>query len=194
MRHQTAKLAVMNAQVFIDGHFVFADGEHAVTKIDMDNLWEHPAELRVILRLLAEAPGLPPAEVILGVPRGGQFLAESLSSPQYTGLPVARLERVPGGEKRDFRFVTDADRHLALAAKSIRIYEDVVSTLSSIAGVVKLLEPGRQNIHSLAIWRRGRLLERYTHGVTPHFLIEETVTNYTPDDCPVCAIGLFQVS
>ena len=186
MNHQAAKMAVLNAQAFVDGHFVFADGEHAAVKIDMDHLWDHPAELRVVLNLLSKADGLPPADVILGVPTGGQRLAEALAHPDYTGLPIDRLERVPGGEKRAFRFASHEDRRLALTAKSPRIYEDVVSTLSSVAGVVRLLKPSRQDIQALAIWRRGRVLEKYRQGITTHFLVEEAVTNYSPAECPAC--------
>jgi orotate phosphoribosyltransferase len=182
----TAKQAVQQAKAFEHGHFVFADGEHATTKIEMDHLWEHPRELATVLSLLARADGLPPADVILGVPTGGQLLADALAAPAYTGLPIARLERVPGGAKQDYRFTTPADRTLALSAKSPRIYEDVVSTLSSIAGVVRLLDPSRQDIHALAIWRRGRVRDHYRRGVTDHYLVEEAVTNYSPEDCPVC--------
>src|SRR6266498_1910185 len=97
MSKSAAKLAVMNAQTFIDGHFVFANGDHATTKIDMDFLWDHPTQLHTILTMLTAAQGLPPADVILGVPPGGQLLAEALSQPTYTGIPIAKLERIPGG-------------------------------------------------------------------------------------------------
>lgn len=181
-----ARQAVIGANAFETGHFIFADGEHAVTKIEMDNLWDHPAKLETVLKLLAAANGLPAADVILGVPTGGQRLAEAIAS--LTGLPLARLERIPGGAKQDFRFASPADQTLALGAKSPRIYEDVVSTLSSIAGVARLLDPGRQDIHSLAIWRRGRVREHYRRGIADHYLVEEPVTNFAPPDCPVCQI------
>ena len=100
---------------------------------------------------------------------------------------MARLERVPGGAKQDFRFVTTADRELAEAAKSIRIYEDVVTSLSSIAGVVRLLDPDRQTIHSLAIWRRGQVKDAYRRGVSDHYLVEEELPSHPADQCPECA-------
>ncbi len=170
-----------------EGHFVFAAGDHAVRKLDADYLWEHPEPLAVVLAGLARADGLPPADVLLGVPRGGQYLADRLGGPEWLGLPVVQLERVPGGAKQDFRFASEADRELALDAKSPRIYEDIVTTLSSVAGVVRLLEPERQDIHALAIWRRGELRPEYASGVTPHFLVEEPMLSYAPSQCPVCA-------
>lgn len=181
-----ARQAVITADAFEKGHFIFADGEHAVTKIEMDHLWDHPRELETVLELLAEAKGLPPADVILGVPTGGQRLAEALAVRE--GLALSKLERIPGGAKQDFRFVSPTDQALAISAKAPRIYEDVVSTLSSIAGVVRLLDPTRQDIHSLAIWRRGQVRAHYRQGVTDHYLVEEAVTNYPPSDCPVCHI------
>ena len=134
--------------------------------------------------MLAQAYDLPPADVILGVPVGGQLLAEAISSEKYADIPIARLERVPGGAKQDFRFVSEADRDLAVGAKSVRIYEDIVTTLSSVAGVVRLLEPDHQDIHSLSIWRRGEVKSVYTHGVTDHYLVEELMEQFAPADCP----------
>lgn len=181
---QIAKQAVLDAHVLQAGHFIFADGHHAMHKLEMDNLWNNTDSLETVLGLLAQADGLPQAEVILGVPRGGQLLAEELAKDKYTGLPIARLERVPGGKKQDFRFVTSADERLALGASSVRIYEDIVTTLSSIAGVVRLLNPDQQDIHALSIWRRGKVKDNYAKGVTDHYLIEELMPNYEVADCP----------
>lgn len=175
----------MRAQVIQSGHFIFADGDHATQKIEMDHLWEYPDELAVVVRALAAAEGLPVADVILGVPEGGQSLADAIG--RSNGLPVVKLERIPGGTKQDFRFCGDRDRKLALAAKSPRIYEDVVTTLSSIAGVVRLLNPELQSIHSLAIWRRGATKLQYRRGLSDYYLIEEDLPSYAPGKCPVCS-------
>lgn len=183
-----ARAAVLRADVLTEGHFVFADGAHATAKLEMDNLWEHPHELDHILRLLAHADGLPPADVIIGVPRGGQRLAIELNKRGLVHVPVARLERIPGGAKQDFRFLSNTDREIAERAASVRIYEDVVTTMSSIAGVVRLLDPVRQTIHSLAIWRRDEPKAEYRRHVTDHYLVEEYIPNYRPDQCPVCSV------
>jgi len=180
----TIEQAINRAQVLETGHFIFADGDHATLKLEMDHLWEHPAELATVLAALARADGLPPADVILGAPTGGQRLAEAVA--ELTGLPLARLERVPGGAKQDFRFVSAADRQLALAARSPRIYEDVVTTLSSVAGVVKLLEPRRQAVRSLAVWRRGQVKPAYRAGLADHYLVEQPILSLPPDECQVC--------
>lgn len=168
----------------VGGHFVLADGAHATTKLEMDNLWQHHQELAVVLDLLAEAKGLPPADVVLGVPNGGQRLTLELVQTGRLQTPVAQMERVPGGAKQDFRFVSMADEELALGASSVRIYEDVVTTLSSIAGVVKLLDPSKQRISSLAIWRRGEVKAEYRHGLTDYYLVEELIPSFSADICP----------
>ena len=182
------KQAIQTAGVIIDGHFVFADGGHATIKLEMDNLWHHSKELAVVLDALAEAKDLPPADLIIGVPTGGQRIALELVASKRLSIPIAVLERVPGGAKQDFRFASEADKRLADRAKSIRIYEDVVTTLSSVAGVVKLLDSSKQSIHSLAIWRRGQVKLEYSRGVTDHYLIEETIPVFTPKGCPHCNI------
>lgn len=178
-----AKQAMLDAGVLIEGHFVFADGNHADQKLEVDNLWNNLQSLDTILDLLAQAQELPHADVMLGVPRGGQRLAQDLISTGRTNIPIVLLERIPGGKKQDFRFVSDEDKRLALNAKSIRIYEDVVTTMSSIAGVVRLLDPTRQKIHSLTIWRRGKVKPEYRQGITDHYLVEEEMVQYPASKC-----------
>ena len=138
--------AVVRAGVLTEGHFVFVDGEHSLVKVEMDKLWEHEEELAIVLRALADARGLQKPDVILGVPRGGQLLVQALFHRGLTTITIAHIERVPGGEKRDFRFCTEADKKLAQSAKNILIYEEVVSILSSIAGGVKMLYPDKKRI------------------------------------------------
>ena len=178
--------AIEAAGVFQSGHFIFANGGHAQVKLEMDNLWDHPQQLSTILQALAEAQGLPTCDVILGVPTGGQRLAQELVQRGLITAKLARLERVPGGAKQDFRFCSNQDRDLALSATSIRVYEDVVTTLSSIAGVVRLLQPQQQTISSLAIWRRGKVKSQFQAGVTDHYLIERELPQYFAEACPIC--------
>jgi len=178
-----AKQAVLDANVLIKGHFVFADGSHADIKLEMDNLWNNPDSLNTILDLLAQAEGFPVADVVLGVPIGGQLIAEELVKSGRVKAPIAMLERVPGGKKQDFRFVSKQDEQVAKQASRIIIYEDVVTTLSSIAGVVKLLKPLKQDINSLAIWRRGEVKPKYRRGIKDHYLVEEVLLQY---DASVC--------
>lgn len=180
---KTARQAVLDANVLTKGHFVFADGSHADIKLEMDNLWSSPKNLDIVLDLLANAEGLSPAEVVLGVPTGGQLLAQELVRSGRVEAPIAMLERIPGGGKKDFRFVSKEDEQLAIQANSIVIYEDVVTTLSSIAGVVKLFNPLKQDIHSLAIWRRGEVKPKYRRGIKDHYLVEEVLPQY---DASVC--------
>lgn len=180
------KKAIDRAGVKIHGHFIFADGAHATVKLEMDNLWKHPDELELVLQYLSELGESLAADVVLDVPSGGQHLAEAAIERGLILRPIAYLERVPGGEKQDFRFCSERDAQLAAEAERLVIYEDVVSTMSSIAGVVRLLNPTSQEIHSVAIWRRGVLLPEYSAHITPHFLVEEEIPMYPPDECPVC--------
>lgn len=149
----------------------------------MDHLWNSPVNLDIILNLLAEVEGLPHPDVVLGVPRGGQHLAEELVKSGRVEVPMAMLERIPGGKKQDFRFVSKKDEQLAKRAKTVVIYEDVVTTLSSIAGVVRLLNPSQQDIHALAIWRRGEVKPKYQVGVSDHYLVEEIIPQYDARLC-----------
>ncbi|MFS8158596.1 MAG: hypothetical protein ACMG6E_00010 [Candidatus Roizmanbacteria bacterium] len=179
------KSAILSSGVLQKGHFVFADGNHALIKLEMDSLWDFPENLDIILSALATVEGLPKADMILGVPTGGQRLAQEIGK-RFLDIPVILLERIPGMSKQDFRFVSEKDEKLALNSQSIRIYEDVVTTLRSIAGVVKLLDPKRQDICSLAIWKRGETKKKYQKGVTDHYLIKEYLPSFLPHLCPIC--------
>lgn len=175
---------VLSANVLEHGHFIFADGQHARVKLEMDHLWEHPDRLGVVLKALAEPRGVPEADVLLGVPTGGQRLADALG--ELTNMPVVKLERIKGGAKQDFQFVSKQDEALAKSARSLRVYEDVVTTLSSIAGVVRLLDPSKQVIHSVAIWRRGEVNPKYRVGVVDHYLVEEPLPSVDGGLCELC--------
>jgi orotate phosphoribosyltransferase len=186
---ERVKVAVERAGVRIEGHFVFANGGHSDVKLEMDKLRDSPEELDAVLELLSKYGASLQPDVILGVPSGGQWLADEVTRLGLLEKPVAALERIPGGAKQDFRFRSEADAVLAAGASKIVVYEDVVSTMSSVAGVVKLLDPVGQDIHSVAIWRRGVLLPEFLQGVTPHFLVEEEIPTYEESECPVCSSG-----
>lgn len=186
---ERVKAVVERAGVRIEGHFVFANGGHSGVKLEMDTLRDSPEELQEVLELLAKFGASLKPDVILGVPSGGQWLADEVAKLGLLEKPAAALERIPGGAKQDFRFRSEADAVLAAGASKIVIFEDVVSTMSSIAGVVKLLDPVVQDIHSVAIWRRGVLLPEYLHGVSPHFLVEEEIPTYEESECPICSSG-----
>jgi len=184
--------AIMDARVLMGGHFVLANGEHTTLKLEMDNLWQHPKQLELVLdRMTHLSTSLEVKTmsgsyfgVVLGVPTGGQRLAEELVRSGRVKVPLARLERVPGGRKQDFRFVSEEDEQLAKNANKILIYEDVVTSGSSVAGVVRLLDPPRQEIHTLAVWRRGKIKAEFRVGITEHYLVEEEIPTFSSDQCP----------
>lgn len=194
-RISTAELreAIVDAGVWQEGHFVFANGGHSTVKLKMDRLKNSPEAFQKALLMLAQMDGEDDEDaeskpdVVLGVPRGGQELAEGLVERGLLRVPWARLERVPGGERRDFRFRSVPDRERALDAQRVYIYEDVVTTFSSIAGVVRLLEPDRQDIQARAIWRRGTVHDKYRGAVRDRYLIEEELPVWVAEKCPVCA-------
>lgn len=169
------KRAVRDAGCFVRGHFRFASETDATHKIDMSILKDHPEQLGMVRRFLATHETFYAADVILAVPDGAQDLfAQYLSNELH--IPWAQLEKVPHGTRYEFCFKTDEDRTMALQAQHPRIIEDVVTTLGSVAGVVGLLEPDRQEVQSLAVWRRGVVNPAYRVGLSAdHYLVEEEV-------------------
>lgn len=175
--------AVLSAGVLIEGHFVFADGLHSLNKLEFDYLKDKPKQFQLVLEALAQCE-VPPADVALGVPRGGSRIARAMQVRKLITLPFAQLERVPGGGNQDFRFRRLRDRDLALSARTVLIYDDAVTSLSSIAHVGKLFDLDRQDVHAVTIWRRGRVKPEYARGITPHFLVEKELPTFLPNECP----------
>jgi len=181
----TVKTAVLHAKVLREGHFVFANGGHGNIKLEMDKLWESSQDLDLVLHALAQACLILNSDIVLGVPTGGQRLANALGERKLIEVPVLQLERIPG-TKQDFRFKQDSDQEVAQQARRPCVVEDVVTTLSSVARVVRLLKPNLQDIHSLAIWRRGVVSEEYRKGVTDHYLVEQELPVFSREGCVYC--------
>lgn len=166
--------ALLSAGAFIAGDFTFASGRKASLKINAEVLYEKPRQYAVVLGHVATFPCIEEADVLLYVPNGMRQLTTRLG--QELDKPVAHSKRVAGSKSRyDFQFASDEDRALALGATRVRILEDVVSTLGSVAGMGRLLEPERQEIHSLAYLRRGTVNPVYREGLTDHYLMEREV-------------------
>jgi hypothetical protein len=87
---------------------------------------------------------------------------------------VAQVERAPGGGRYDFRFASEADADLATSASRLLIGEDVVSTLGSVAGVRRLVNP-EAHVHSIGHILRGVVNPPYQEGLSDHYLVRRHI-------------------
>lgn len=169
--HETWK-TLLEAGVFTEGDFVFASGEKATLKVEMDKLYSRTEQLAVILGHFAIHPVIQKAGVLLYVPDGMREFTEKLG--ERTGKPVVHSVKKPGSKRYDFDFASKEDEKLALSAQNPVICEDVVTTLGSVAGMRRLLLP-EQTVASLAILLRGTVNPEYKAGLDDHYLLTREI-------------------
>lgn len=165
--------ALLSADVFVEGNFVFASGIHATLKADAERLYSHPKQLAVILGHFAAYPCVQDADALLYVPDGMRQFVTILG--QELDKPVVGVRRKPGAtSKYNFVFESAADQEIAHAAKAPVIGEDIVTTLGSVAGVRNLLRP-EQSVHSLAILLRGNVNPIHQTSLVDHYLLTREI-------------------
>ncbi len=165
--------ALVSADVFVTGDFVFASGEHATLKVDAERLYSAPKQLAVILGHFAAHPVIQRADALLYVPDGMRQFTYLLG--EATDIPVIDVRRKSNAtSKYDFEFPDQSTAEAAHSAKAPVICEDVVSTLGSVAAVRELLSP-EQTVQSLAILLRGTVNPNYRVGLQDHYLITKPI-------------------
>lgn len=169
---QEVEKAILEAGCYYTGTFTFADRAPATNKLDLEILESFPKQLKTVRRALAQHPILKEADVLLVVPRGAQRLFGEYLSKQLR-VPLARLVKL--GNRYEFAYATPQDQALAIAAEHPRIVEDVVTTLGSVAGVARLLDWQKQDVQSLAVWRRGEVDEQHRQYVKDHYIVEKII-------------------
>jgi len=154
--------------------FGFNSGPLATVKVDGEQVLDHPRAREVIVGHLEAFPCVRDAEAITYVPDGMKKMAQIVASD--LGKTIIHVERVPGGERNDFRFTTPDDEAKAEEVKLITILEDVVTTLGSVAALVKLLNMhGEHSLHMLAYLLRGEEDPAHTADLVRHYLYKRFV-------------------
>jgi orotate phosphoribosyltransferase len=165
--------AMLSAEVFTEGKFVFASGLNATLKADFEKIYSHPKQLEVILGHFASFPCVQDADVLLYVPDGMRQFITTLGEILEKSV-AATIRRPQATSKYDFVFRTPEDEEMAISAERPMIGEDVVTTLGSVAALRRLL-PAEQRVHSLAILLRGTVQEEYREGLVDHYLLTRKI-------------------
>lgn len=161
--------AFVGAEAFVEGNFTFASGSEATLKVDAEKVFEHPKHMLRVMGHYALHPNVQSADVLLYVPDGMRKFMSILGL--VVDKPVAHTQRMLGANSRyEFEFCSKEDEELARSARRLLIGEDVVTSLGSVAGVRRLLQP-EQDVHSLALLLRGHVNPAYQKGLTDHYLL-----------------------
>lgn len=174
---------IERAGVRVFGHIVLSQGLHTMVRFEMNHLRDSPEEYDAVLQDLAVAPALPPADVIVGVPNGARHDVDAMEKKGYLG-GVAIAKIVKAGDR--FVFETPSDRGLVQDARSVRIYEDVLTTGLQAAMAARLMHSAgiEPTIHVQAIVQRGEISDAFASLATYHALLTAPTPTYPPEQCP----------
>jgi hypothetical protein len=166
--------ALLSAGALKGGQHILANGDPATIKVDAEVLDKKPPQRAIIIGHVATFPCVKNAQVLLYVPDGMKNFTNELGEKLHK--PVAQARRPENAMSRyEFEFISGRDRDLALSAEELELFEDIVSTLGSVAGMVEHLDPRRQNIHTLAFLLRGTVNPDYQKGITDHYLAKRAI-------------------
>lgn len=171
--------AVLQAEVLELGNFQFASGDRANNHLSIERLFEHPLQLKTVLRHLGNLAVRFEPELLVGIPSGGELLADALSVPQYVGVPVAYLDKVedlPGVKK--FAYRTPEDEDMVGEVERLIVVEDFVRKLTSTRGVLEV--PGISNKAQavISVWDRGYHPARGELHIPTEALVTEYIPNF----------------
>lgn len=149
--------AILDAGVFKikrSGTWKFAGGQHSNNKLDMEEAYQDPRALRLIMQALGRLALPYDADLIVPVADGANQLGVLLGV--HLDLPVAFLQKdkVEPGLKT-FKYRTDKDKKLVERSKRLIVVEDVPNQLTSIHGVLQVLGIGERAIAALGVFNRG---------------------------------------
>lgn len=148
--------AILHAEVLELGDFQYANGERGNNKLNFDNLHKHPLNREVVLRDLGKLAAKYKPDLLIGVPRGGQFLASILTESKHLDVPTARLFKYTNSHAiNGFLYVSEADEELVLGSERIVIVEDVFNRFTSTLGVLALDLVYDRTVAAVACWDRG---------------------------------------
>lgn len=148
--------AILNAEVLEIGDFQYANGERGNNKLNFDNLFKHPLNTKTVISHLGRLAAKYEPDLLIGVPRGGQELAELIIENKCLEVPVAKLSKVSSDEgNKWFEYSSDLDEELVLGSERIVIVEDVFNKFTSTLGVLTLDLVFDRTVAAVACWDRG---------------------------------------
>lgn len=144
--------AIARVDGFVYEEFESAARIHGNLKVNLiEALTLLPVENELIVECLAEE--LADANVLSGVPSGGQVLAEQVAI--RTGKPLLKFEKTVLNDQKVVRLAPNMG-HLLVGRPRIGMIEDVTSTNRSLLNITNY--PGMQDkiLKAAVVFRRGK--------------------------------------
>jgi orotate phosphoribosyltransferase len=163
----------------LKGHFLLSSGLHSGLYFEKFQVLQYPEYVEVLCRKLADLFKDAKVEVVVGPTTGGVIIAYEVAK----NLKVRSIFAEPGEQGRIFKRGFNLNK-----GERVLIVDDILTTGGSVKEVVQLVEQ-----HQAEILGIGILLDRSGGKVKFNYplkaLVVTDVTNYRPEECPLCKSG-----
>jgi orotate phosphoribosyltransferase len=163
----------------LKGHFLLSSGLHSGLYFEKFQVLQYPEYVEVLCRKLADFFKDDGVEVVVGPTTGGVIIAYEVAK----NLKVRSIFAEPGEQGRIFKRGFNLNK-----GERVLIVDDILTTGGSVKEVVQLVEQ-----HQAEILGIGILLDRSGGKVKFNYplkaLVVTDVTNYRPEECPLCKSG-----
>jgi len=163
----------------LKGHFLLSSGLHSDVYFEKFQVLQHPEYVEILCRKLASLFKDDNVEVVVGPTTGGIIIAYEVAK----NLKIRSIFAEPGDEGRIFK------RGFSIRkGERVLIVDDILTTGGSLKEVIGLVEKYEGNIVGIGILldRSGGKV-KFDYPFKPLAVTE--VTNYRPEECPLCKKG-----
>jgi orotate phosphoribosyltransferase len=190
MSNQTEILDIFEKTgALFKGHFLLSSGLHSDLYFEKFQVLQYPEYVEILCRKLAAFFKDDQIEVVVGPTTGGVIIAYEVAKNLSTigrstsGGKVRSIFAEPGEDGRIFK------RGFGLKkGERVLIVDDILTTGGSVNEVIQLVKKHEANILGI-----GVLLDRSGGQVKFDYplkaLAVTEVTNYRPEECPLCKKG-----
>ena len=167
------------AGALLKGHFLLSSGLHSDTYFEKFQVLQYPQYVESLCRKMASLFRDDNVELVVGPTIGGVIIAYEVARH----LKVRSIYAEPGDEGRIFKRGFSIKK-----GERVLVVDDILTTGGSAKEVVQLVEKHQGSIQGV-----GLLLDRSGGKVKFDYplkvLATTDVTNYPPEECPLCKKG-----
>lgn len=170
----------------LEGHFVLKSGLHSGTYVNKDGITPHTRQVSDIAIDFARAFEHNRVQAVIGPATAGIVLST------WTAHHLDRLfrEECPSvwADKEGDGFVIGRGFGALIKGKRVLIVEDILTTGSSVAGVVRAVRAvGGAVVGVAAIVNRGHITAEMLDVPKLHAIAALTIQTFPAAECPLCA-------